>query len=72
MALHSGIKDTLEITAYNSVEVQYSKWSWNFRSAMLEWEQKAENYINTEPLESLENKVQLKLRYLCQRISMIH
>ena len=64
MALHSGIKNTLEITAYNSLETQYSKWDWKFRSAMLDWEQKAENDINTEPLESLENKVQLKLREL--------
>ena len=57
-------KNTLEITAYNSLETQYSKWDWKFRSAMLDWEQKAENEINTEPLESVQKKVQLKLREL--------
>ena len=57
-------KNTLEITAYNSLETQYSKWDWKFRSAMLDWEQKAENEISTEPLESVPNKVQLKLREL--------
>ena len=57
-------KNSLEITAYNSLETQYSKWDWKFRSAMLDWEQKAENEINTEPFESVQNKVQLKLREL--------
>ena len=57
-------KNTLEITAYNSLETQYSKWDWKFRSAMLDWEQKAENEINTEPLKSVQNKVQLKRKEL--------
>ena len=58
------LKSTLEITADNSVETQYSKWDWKFRSAMLDWEQKAEKEISSEPLESVLNKVQLKLREL--------
>ena len=57
-------KNTLEITAYNSLETAYSSWDWRFQSAMLEWEQKAENEINTEPLETLTEKVEQKLKEL--------
>ena len=32
-------KNTLEIVAYNSLETQYSQWEWEFREAMLKWEQ---------------------------------
>ena len=57
-------KNTLEITAYNSLETAYSSWDWRFQSAMLEWEQKAENEISTEPLETLSVKVEQKLKEL--------
>ena len=57
-------KNTLEITAYNSLETAYSSWDWRFQSAMLEWEQKAENEISTEPLETLNEKVEQKLKEL--------
>ena len=62
-------KNTLEITAYNSLETQYSKWDWKFRSAMLDWEQKAENEIITEPLKSVQNELQLKLKELQMFVS---
>ena len=62
-------KNTHEITAYNSLETQYSKWDWKFRSAMLDWEQKAENEITTEPLKSVQNELQLKLKELQMFVS---
>ena len=40
-------KNTLEIIAYNSLETQYSQWEWEFREAMLKWEQTQENEITT-------------------------
>ena len=43
-------KNTMEITAYNSLENEYSKWDWEFRAGMLEWELKADNEIRaTKP-----------------------
>ncbi len=57
-------KNTLEITAYNSLETAYNKWEWTIQSAMLQWERKAENEISTESSESLSEKVQLKLKEL--------
>ena len=38
-------KNTLEIAVYNSLEANYSQWSWRFRSEMLEWERNAGNEI---------------------------
>ncbi len=57
-------KNTLEITAYNSLETAYNKWEWTIQSAMLQWERKAENEISTESPETLSEKVQLKLKEL--------
>ncbi len=57
-------KNTLEITAYNSLETAYNKWEWIVQSAMLKWEQQAENEISTEPSETLNAKVELKLTEL--------
>ena len=57
-------KNTLEIVAYNSLETQFSLWDVKFRSTMLEWELQAENEINTEPPDSVETKVQQKIKEL--------
>ena len=40
-------KNTLEITAYNSLETQYGLWKWEFHAAMLIWERKEQNVITT-------------------------
>ena len=61
-------KNTLEITAYNSLERAYTKWEWTIQSSMLEWEQKAENEISTEPLQSVSRLVQEKHRELIQYV----
>ena len=46
-------KNTLEITAYNSLETAYSMWDWTFTEAMLKWEQKAENAISAASPEKV-------------------
>ncbi len=46
------------------IESAYDTWDLTFKSAMLEWEKKAENEILTEPYESLTTKVEQKLREL--------
>ena len=54
-ALHNenfvfSFKNALEITAYNSLECEYSKWSWELHKGMLEWELATDNEIRaTEP-----------------------
>ena len=53
-------KNTLEITAYNSLETAYSKWAWEFTEAMLRWEQNAENAISSAPLEEVSALVKEK------------
>ncbi len=53
-------KNTLEIVAYNSLETQFNKWEVKFRTAILEWELQAENEINTEPLDTVDTKVEGK------------
>jgi hypothetical protein len=62
-------KNTLEITAYNSLETEYTKWDWEFREGMLEWEQKLENQIKTADSGNVPNIVQKKRQEL--RISVI-
>ena len=57
-------RNTLEISAYNALETAYNKWEWRFQEAMLQWEQKAENEISTEQLDSVSEKTNLKLRNL--------
>ena len=57
-------KNTLEITAYNSLETAYSMWEWKFTEAMLNWEQKAENAISAATLD----KVPALVTYKCRRL----
>ena len=53
-------KNTLEITAYNSLETEYGKWEWAFHEGMLEWEQKAENEISAAKSEAVPELVKQK------------
>ena len=57
-------KNTLEITAYNSLETAYSMWDWTFTEAMLKWEQQAENAISAATLDKVPALVQYKCRKL--------
>ena len=59
-------KNTLEMTAYTSLESRYNQWAWTFQSRMLEWQQAAENEIKTteineEKLKAVEAKLMTKL-----------
>ncbi|XP_036408712.1 interferon-induced very large GTPase 1-like [Megalops cyprinoides] len=47
-------KNTLEIAAYRKLEVQYTEWTWKLRSAMLHIENKLQNRIDNEKLETVE------------------
>ena len=47
-------KNTLEITAYNSLEAHYNNSDWKFQKCMLEWEKRAENGINAAKPEDIE------------------
>ena len=58
-------KNTLEITAYNSLEDEYSKWDRKFHEDMRKWEQRAEDDIseaNEQTLTELmeEKRAELK------------
>ena len=44
-------RNTQEITAFNSLETHYSKWDWEIRESMLNWELRAENEISATDLE---------------------
>ncbi len=62
-------KNTMEITAYNSLEVAYNKWEWSFNEDMIKWESKTENELSTELLDDISEKTKLKLQHLHNYIS---
>ncbi|XP_048041588.1 interferon-induced very large GTPase 1-like [Megalobrama amblycephala] len=47
-------RNSLEISAYRKLEIQYSKWSWSLRSAMMEIENKLLNKIENEVIHEVE------------------
>lgn len=49
-------RNTLEIAVYRKLEHEYSKWTWNLRSAMLKVENKLLNRVNNERLLWIEEK----------------
>ena len=57
-------KNTLEITAYRSLEIEYGKWDWDFQVAMLDWKKKADNEINSAPLAKVYEIVEKKVNEL--------
>ena len=61
-------KNTLEITAYNSLETQYSQWEWEFREAMLKWERTKENEIKTAEPDTVSELVREKCKELDKHI----
>lgn len=61
-------KNTLEITAYNSLETQYSQWEWKFRAAMMTWERKEENEITTAELSTVSQLVHSKCKELDEHV----
>ena len=65
-------KNTLEITAYNSLETQYSQWEWDFRSAMLKWERTEENEITTAEPNTVSELVHEKCKGLDKHIEKLY
>ena len=65
-------KNTLEISAYNSLEAQYSQWEWEFREAMLEWERTRENEITTAELNIVSELVNEKYEELNEHVSILY
>lgn len=61
-------KNTLEITAYNSLETAFSKWNWSFQQGMLEWEEKAENEITAAAADVIPQLVKQKCKSLRQYV----
>ena len=57
-------KNTLEITAYNSLENEYSKLDWEFQLKMLDWEHKATNEIDAADLGVVTDLVENKFEEL--------
>ncbi|KAK9978880.1 hypothetical protein ABG768_020618 [Culter alburnus] len=47
-------RNSLEISAYRKLEIQYSKWSWSLRSAMMETENKLNNKVENEAIHEVE------------------
>ncbi|XP_073678177.1 uncharacterized protein [Garra rufa] len=47
-------RNSLEISAYRKLEIEYSKWSWSLRSAMLEIENKLHNKIENNTIDEVE------------------
>ena len=57
-------KNTLEITVYNSLENEYTKWDWEFQLKMLDWEHKATNEIDAADLGTVTDLVENKYEEL--------
>ena len=65
-------KNTLEVTAYNSLEAQYNKWDWEFQKAMMTWEQEMENELDGVEVYSIAGKVNEKVRVLEEYVTDTH
>ncbi|XP_048046051.1 interferon-induced very large GTPase 1-like [Megalobrama amblycephala] len=47
-------QNSLEIAVYRKLETEYSKWSWNLRSAMMKTENKLHNKVENEAIHEVE------------------
>ena len=65
-------KNTQEITAYQSLEAEYSKWDWEVREAMLKWEQVAENEISATEARNASKLADQKCKELARHMSTLH
>ena len=61
--------NTLEVTAYYSLETQYSAWNWTLKEKTLKWEQDAENEIYTTDPQDIAAIVGKKLKELYTFVS---
>lgn len=65
-------KNSQEITAYNSLETEYSKWNWELREAMLKWEQEAENEIGAADAKAASSVAEKKCKELTKHMSALY
>ncbi|KAL0198759.1 hypothetical protein M9458_007299, partial [Cirrhinus mrigala] len=62
-------RNSLEISAYRKLETEYSKWSWNLRSAMMETENRLHNKIENEVIHEVEeNDLQRELKKTSEEV----
>ncbi|KAL0146869.1 hypothetical protein M9458_057808 [Cirrhinus mrigala] len=47
-------KNSVEVSAYRKLEIEYRKWSWSLRKAMMETENKLHNKIENEAIHEVE------------------
>ena len=64
-------KNTLEVTAYNELDMKYSQWSWDFQHEMLEWQHEAGNQINNCDISDIDSVVSKCLLELEQDLNNI-
>ena len=55
-------KNTLEITVYNRLQVEYSQWEWDFHNKMREWQQMVENLFRGTASSKVSELVKEKLK----------
>ena len=65
-------KNTLEITAYNSLETQYGLWEWEFHAAMLKWERNEQNVITTAEPDTVSALVEESCKELSGHVAKLH
>ena len=65
-------KNTLEISAYNTLDTEYSQWSWQFNKVMLAWEQKARNKIHSCDISQLQAEYDQLCEELLTYVNHIH
>ncbi|XP_065894129.1 interferon-induced very large GTPase 1-like isoform X2 [Dysidea avara] len=70
-------KNTLEVTAYGSLDKQFSQWSWMLHRKMLEWRHEAGNTISNSPSDRIIavadncfNEANKVLRATCNNITV--
>ncbi|XP_067089390.1 interferon-induced very large GTPase 1-like isoform X1 [Osmerus mordax] len=62
-------KNTLEIAVYRKLEVQYGKWTWTLRSAMLTIENQLYNRIENEKLHKVDQSYLVaEMRKTCDKV----
>ena len=62
-------KNTLEITAYNELDVKYTQWSWRLQRVMLDWEYENETVIRNTAFENLHD---LEKERIANAIALFH
>ena len=65
-------KNTLEVAAYNTLDQNYSQWSWTFKERMMAWDQKAQNTLKSCGINKLSEVHQELLHELPTHVKKIY